>query len=114
MTKYNYYQKNNSVICVTYYAGLPVKGIAKCGPEDEFDLETGKELAKRRCAAKLLKKKANYAAEKYYEARANYQKAKAELEDMASFMKKTAEAMIAAYEDLEKYEAELSTGNPDN
>jgi thioredoxin-like negative regulator of GroEL len=114
MIKYNYYETNKTVVCVAFYAGKPVKGIAKCNPEDKFDVETGKELARRRCAAKIAKKKAKYAADKYYAARATYQKAKAELEDMSSFMNKTANDMISGLEDLEKYEKELSTGNPDN
>ena len=111
MLKYNCYETKNTVVCVAFYAGKPVKGIAKCNPEDKFDLDTGKELAKRRCAAKIAKKKAKYAADKYYDARTQYQNAKAHLEDMSSFMNKTAEDMITALADLEKYEAALSTGN---
>lgn len=114
MIKYNYYNTKNSVVCVSYYAGKPVKGIAKCNPEDEFDLEVGKKLAKLRVDAKIATKKAKYAADKYYAARKAYQDAKAHLEDMSSFMNKTADEMIAVRTELEKYEAELSTGNPDN
>jgi hypothetical protein len=107
MLKYNFYNANNSIICVTYYAGKPVKSTAKCDPGDQFDYTTGKKLAKLRCNAKVKTKQAKYAAEQYRIAREEYQKAKAHLEDMQSFMDKTAEDMIKAKTELEEYEKEL-------
>ena len=41
---------------MTFYAGKTVKGVAKRAPEDEFDLEVGKRLARARCEYKLRKK----------------------------------------------------------
>lgn len=55
--KYTYSFSENRVYCMTYYAGKTIKGVAKRDPEDEFDLEVGKKLAKARCDYKLAKAK---------------------------------------------------------
>lgn len=63
MSRYEYYvnDKKQEVYCVTKYENETVKGIAKCSPEDKFDLEKGKRLAKARCVKKLYNKKLNHA-----------------------------------------------------
>ena len=53
---FTYSFAENRVYCMTYYAGKTVKGVAKRDPEDEFDLEVGKKLARARCEYKLRKK----------------------------------------------------------
>lgn len=68
MYKYKFYQHNNEVIAVSTYAGRNVKGIAKCDPEDEFDLESGKELAAARCNQKIAMKRLKRASQKYEDA----------------------------------------------
>lgn len=45
------------VIAVSSYAGKTVKAKAVCSPDDEFDIEKGKELAKLRCALKIENKR---------------------------------------------------------
>ena len=37
------------VIVLSKYAGKDVRGIAKCSPNDKFDIETGRVLATLRC-----------------------------------------------------------------
>ena len=37
MARYKYYTNGNQVICVSSYAKIPVKGVAKCSPEDVFN-----------------------------------------------------------------------------
>ena len=44
-TKYIYSINGNTVYCMTYYAGKTIKGVAKCDPEDEFDITLGKKIA---------------------------------------------------------------------
>ena len=56
MRTFTYSFSENKVYCMTFYAGKTVRGIAKRDPEDEFDLEAGKKLAKARCNYKLRKK----------------------------------------------------------
>ena len=54
--KYRYYTNGkNVVIAVASYAGQTIRGVAKCSEQDEFDLETGKELAAVRCEVKIDK-----------------------------------------------------------
>lgn len=56
MRTFTYSFSENKVYCMTFYAGKTVRGIAKRDPEDEFDLEAGKRLAKARCNYKLRQK----------------------------------------------------------
>ena len=56
------------VIAVSHYRGRPVRGIAKCNPEDNFDEEVGKQLAEARCNQKIAAKKLKRASAKYLEA----------------------------------------------
>ena len=59
--KYRYYTNGkNIVVAVTSYAGQTIRGVAKCNEQDEFNLETGKELAAARCAVKIAKERMKY------------------------------------------------------
>ena len=53
MNRYQYYFTKNKVICVSHYAGRTVRGVAKCAPNDEFNEEFGKTLARLRCDVKV-------------------------------------------------------------
>lgn len=55
--KFYYNKDEETIICTTLYKGQVVRGIAKCNPEDEFNLELGKKLAYLRCRKKVLRKK---------------------------------------------------------
>lgn len=57
MMTFTYNFSENRVYCMTFYAGKTVKGVAKRAPEDEFDLEIGKKLARARCEYKVAKAK---------------------------------------------------------
>lgn len=63
MARYRFYVNGNQVICVSSYAKKPIKGVAKCSPEDTFNLEIGKQLAKLRCDAKVAKQRVKRAKE---------------------------------------------------
>lgn len=45
------------VIAVSTYEGRIVRGVAKCDPKDNFDLERGKQLAAARCNQKIAQKR---------------------------------------------------------
>ena len=49
--------EDNTVVCTTFYKGRTIRGIAKCDPEDDFNLEVGKKLAYLRCRQKFAIKK---------------------------------------------------------
>ena len=55
---------HSKVIAVSSFAGQTVRGVAKCAPNDEFDLEYGKRLAAARCVVKIASKRMNRAAGK--------------------------------------------------
>lgn len=56
------------VIVLTKYAGRPVRGIAKCSPNDTFNETTGRDLAQLRCDIKVAKLRMKRAQKKYAEA----------------------------------------------
>lgn len=62
-----FYIADNKVIAVSSYAGKTVKGVAKCSPEDTFDVEKGKQLAAARCNLKIAEKRVKRAYEKVAE-----------------------------------------------
>ena len=68
LEKYKYYQHDNAVVAVSTYAGKNVKGVAKCDPNDAFNLEKGKTLAAARCNQKVAEKRLRRAIKKYNEA----------------------------------------------
>lgn len=62
----NYVRKDGVkvIMVLTHYAGKTVRGIAKCNPADEFNMERGEELAKARCNYEVAKKRAKNANQK--------------------------------------------------
>ena len=69
MRQYTYHVTEDKVYCITKFAGKAIKGVAKCDPEDTFNLDTGKGLSKCRCNAKIATKKHKIACDKLEEAR---------------------------------------------
>lgn len=65
MARYNYYRHGNEIICVSRFAGKPVRGVAKCDPRDEFDEERGKEIANLRVDIKVAQKRFKMYSEKH-------------------------------------------------
>jgi hypothetical protein len=68
MRKIKFYNSDNKVIAVSSFGEQPVKGVAKCDPDDTFSLEIGKELAEARCNLKVATKRTKYAKTKLDEA----------------------------------------------
>lgn len=65
---YKYIETPNKVIALSTYAGKTVRGVAKCHPNDTFDVEFGRKLAAARCNAKIAMKRAINAQNKYWAA----------------------------------------------
>ena len=95
--KYRYYTNGNKVIAVSTYAGKTVRGVAKCAPEDEFDLETGKKIAAARCAVRIAEKRVARAEQKVEEANVMLGRARAHYDKMDDYMYDAHEALRAAY-----------------
>lgn len=61
-------EKNKTVIAVCRYAGHNIRAVAKCAPEDTFDIEFGTKLAKARCDLKVARAKIQNASTAYMKA----------------------------------------------
>lgn len=84
--KYKYFVNGNKIIAISTYAGKTVRGVATCHPEDNFDMETGKQLAAMRCDLKVREKRwkaANRKAEEKWEA---FRKAEDESDEADIFL----------------------------
>lgn len=88
--KYKYYRANNKIICVSTFAGKPVRGVAICSPNDEFDYDKGAELARLRCDAKIAEKRCTRAINKFAEA-------SIKLSDAENHWKKMKEYLLDSY-----------------
>ena len=82
LEKYKYYRAGSRIIAISSYAGKIVKGIAKCNPRDEFDLEVGKRLAAARCNTKIAKRRYIRACQKCKDAQENFVDAEQYYNDM--------------------------------
>lgn len=60
--KYKIDEEHKTVVAMSTFAGRPVAGVAKCSPEDAFDVNAGKNLAAARCALKVAKRRMKRAA----------------------------------------------------
>jgi hypothetical protein len=85
MSRYRFFKTDNKIICLSTYAKKPVRGIAKCSPNDTFDIEIGKKLAQLRCDEKVADKRADRALDKYLEAENILFEAKAYYDDMKKY-----------------------------
>lgn len=102
---YNFKDKNTGspvVMCVSSYAGKPVKGRAKCSPNDGFDIEKGKDLAQARCDLAIAKKREKRAFTKATEAYQKAIEASFDLEDMKLYYSDAITATKQAQEHLDK------------
>lgn len=89
LDKYKYYvDSKNAIHAVSSYAGRAVRGVAKCDPKDDFNLEKGKELAAARCQAKVSTLRLKRATKKL-----------AEAERMLEMAQKYYDAMIVYFND---------------
>lgn len=68
MPRYRFVRADNKIICLSSYGKKVVRGIAKCSPNDSFDLAIGEKLAQLRCDEKVEAKRLNRATEKYFKA----------------------------------------------
>ena len=107
--RYRFIQEGNKVICISTYAKKNITGVAKCAPEDEFDLEFGKILAKLRCDVKVADKRANRAAEKYIEAEDNLFEANKYFSDMREYYFDSERKYSEALDKLNNFEKKMLT-----
>ena len=63
--KYKYVidEEKRTIVALSSFAGRPVRGVARCAPNDIWDVEAGKKLAEARCSAKIAHKRLQRAEE---------------------------------------------------
>lgn len=100
LNKYKFYSGNGKVIAVSTYGGRVVKGVAKCDPNDEFDMEKGKQLAAARCNAKVAKKRVKRAHVELKNAIDDFSKASARVGEMDQYLLDAIKAEVIAKEEI--------------
>lgn len=85
MPRYRFVRSDNKIICLSTYAKRVVRGIAKCSPNDNFNLDVGEKLAKLRCDEKVAAKRMSRAFDKYKEALNNFNEAKSHFYAMEEY-----------------------------
>lgn len=98
--KFIYVPEKKKVICVSHYAGKPVRGIAKCSPTDEYDGKIGETLARLRCDCKVAQLRHARAQKKWEEANEMFLKADAYLSKCEQYLWDSEEKMDDAAGDL--------------
>ena len=55
--KYVINEEKKTIVALSSFAGQVVRGVARCAPNDSWDVEAGKKLAEARCSAKIAHKR---------------------------------------------------------
>lgn len=102
---YKFYKSGDGrvIYCVTHYAGKAVRASAKCAPNDEFNEETGKTLAKLRCDVKVAHLRAKRAHEIWSRANLNFLLAESELTKREEYLWDSEESLNDAMCDLQEF-----------
>lgn len=108
MDKYRFYTSKNKVVAVSTYAGRPVRGIAKCDPDDVFSLEDGKKLAAARCNDRVAEKRLKRAQKKLAESTDALIMAQRQYEKMQKYVE---DAQVSCAESAEYVEDLLNKLN---
>jgi hypothetical protein len=109
--KYHFYyhEENKTIVCTTLYKEQMVRGVAKCDPEDEFDLEIGKKLAYLRCRKKFARKKLRRALRAECNAMIAEARAKYNLDSAHEFVSDSEMQLADAINELAELEAKLNS-----
>lgn len=108
--KYHFYyhEENRAIVCTTLYKGQMVRGIAKCDPEDEFNLEAGKKFAYLRCKTKFARKKLRRALKARDVAFIAMNKASHHFEKAREFVEDSELSLNAVLDELKAFEEQLN------
>lgn len=103
--RHTYSFGENKVVCISHFAGRPVRGIAKCDPsQDVFNEETGCTLARLRCDYKVALKKVNRATKKFHDALEAMNNAEQEAMKMKQYLDDAIDQLNAAGYHLQEFE----------
>ena len=106
---YNVDLKGNKIVCVSHYAGKAVRGVSKCDTQyDEFNVETGMELAKLRCDQKIAKKRVKNLSVKLNKAEDDLVTAKNNVESLKNNLDAAINEAFAITVNLEELQNKLN------
>ena len=97
-------EKKRTIVALSTFAGEVVRGVARCAPTDEWNVEVGKQWAAARCSAKIAEKRmkrAEWCLSVATDEAAFWADRKAQMEH---YEKDSVEAYKKAVEDLAKLE----------
>ena len=97
--KYITYERKDGahvIIALSTYAKKPVKGVAVCHPDDEFDMEAGMAWAVARCNEKVAKLRLRRSEDELKTAISLYENSKKRLDDAIQYNEDAAEALALA------------------
>ena len=105
--RYHYYTDEKTIVIATStYGKKIVRGIAKCNPNDEFDLEYGKRLAKARLDYKIAKKRAKRASCKFFDSVEKLNEAERYTDRMERYFEESEDEVDREYRNLKNIIAE--------
>lgn len=105
--RYKFYVADKKIICVSSYAGKAVRGVAKCGPDDKFEIENGKKLAALRCDCKIAEKRMRRAMQKHSEALKLLEDARVYCDNMQRYYEESVAEFSKLTEDLAALEKSM-------
>lgn len=95
------------VVATSTYAGKTVRGVARCHPNDEFDIDKGIQLAVYRCNLKVADKRQARAARKVKEAKLALYEAQVFLHKMLDYRAQSVFDYLSIKDDLEDIETNV-------
>lgn len=95
------------VVATSTYAGKTVRGVARCHPNDEFDMDKGIQLAVYRCNLKVADKRRARACRKVKEAKLALYEAQVFLDKMLDYRAQSMFDYLSAKDDLEDIETNV-------
>ncbi len=95
------------VVATSTYAGKTVRGVARCHPNDEFDIDKGIQLAVYRCNLKVADKRQARAACKVKEAKLALYEAQVFLHKMLDYRAQSVFDYLSIKDDLEDIETNV-------
>lgn len=110
--KYKFYKfyvnkEKNEIIAVTHYGNKTIRGIAKCNPEDTFDVEYGKKLAVARAEVKVAKAKIKNASAAYLKASVAADEAQRKYDKMKQYYMDSVDQFDNAMAEVDKVIKEI-------
>ena len=105
LEKYKFFINGNKIIAVSRYAKKTVRGVAICHPDDNFNLEIGKQIAAARCNEKVAQKRYARAEKKFAEAEVKLAEAQTEYNRMKEYMN---DSFIAMNEAAQSYDTMIA------